>query len=71
MPLLVSDVLVGLIPEKTTYCGNYAVKGIGEPLKVHALQNALPLIPPEFDVGQYLRLILAGTTLKCCDAKVP
>tara|TARA_R110000765_G_scaffold64781_3_gene125885 strand:- start:4785 stop:4901 length:117 start_codon:yes stop_codon:yes gene_type:complete len=38
---------------------------------MHALQNALPLIPPEFDVGQYLRLILAGTALKCCDAKVP
>jgi hypothetical protein len=38
---------------------------------MHALQNALPLIPPEFDVGQYLHLILAGTDLKCCDAKVP
>lgn len=70
MPLLVSGVLAGLIPEKTTYCGDYAVRGIGEPIKVHALQNALPLIPPEFDVGQYLHLILAGTDLKCCDAKV-
>jgi hypothetical protein len=52
MPLLVSDALAGLIPEKTTYCGESAVKGIGEPLKVHALQNALPLIPLGFDAGQ-------------------
>ena len=32
-PLLVSDVLAGLISKKTTYCREYAVKGVAEPLQ--------------------------------------
>jgi adenylate cyclase len=43
--LLVSDVFAQHITEKTVECGEYAVKGVSEPLRVHALATSLPLDP--------------------------
>ncbi len=40
-PLLMSDVLARHIAAPTVYCGEYAVKGVAEPLKVHALESAM------------------------------
>ncbi|MBX2831040.1 MAG: adenylate/guanylate cyclase domain-containing protein [Rhodospirillales bacterium] len=46
-PLLMSDVLAQHIVEPTIYCGDFDVKGVAEPLKVHALQSELPFNPPK------------------------
>jgi adenylate cyclase len=41
-PLLMSDVLANHITDPTVCCGDFAVKGVAEPLTVHALESALP-----------------------------
>lgn len=41
-PLLMSDVLASHITAPTVCCGDFAVKGVAEPLTVHALESALP-----------------------------
>jgi len=46
-PLLMSDILAQHIVEPTIYCGEFDVKGVAEPLKVHALQSELPFNPPK------------------------
>ncbi|NIY74145.1 adenylate/guanylate cyclase domain-containing protein [Thalassospira sp. HF15] len=48
-PLLMSDVLASHIKAATVCCGDFAVKGVSEPLTVHALEAALPFAPADGD----------------------
>jgi adenylate cyclase len=41
-PLLMSDVLASHISAPTVCCGDFPVKGVAEPLTVHALEKSLP-----------------------------